>query len=221
MVLDVSSLPEDEDEDETADELTVDLDKCRRKKGLGRLHISHLLQMVLQDAQTRLTFKAQSVIQSDIRYYAPKQEDLAYPDILICAWHSLQGHLTLKIDLVSACVAARKPTSGMEIREKESVSQIFHLPSLDKQDTWYPTLRKTVWVLSQLHDFVKVHDPLALQLSLTEYISKASNIRGHRAGDSKPMPTVTYCSWRHAQDAESTHKPSGRTVISCAASAYP
>ena len=53
-------------------------------------------------------------------------------------------------------VAARKPTSGYEIKEKESVSQIFKLPSLDRQDTWYPTLRKTVWVLSQLHDFVKV-----------------------------------------------------------------
>jgi conserved oligomeric Golgi complex subunit 3 len=81
MVLDVSALPDDED---PADELTVDLDQSRKKKGLGQLHISHLLQMVLQDAQTRLTFKAQSVIQSDIRYYAPKQEDLAYPDILIC-----------------------------------------------------------------------------------------------------------------------------------------
>jgi hypothetical protein len=92
MVLDVSALPDDEDSDEPADELTIDLDQPRRKKkGLGQLHISHLLQMVLQDAQTRLTFKAQSVIQSDIRYYAPKQEDLAYPDILICACCSLQG----------------------------------------------------------------------------------------------------------------------------------
>lgn len=87
MVLDVSALPDDEDADESTDELPVDLDQPRKKtKGLGQLHISHLLQMVLQDAQTRLTFKAQSVIHSDIRYYAPKQEDLAYPDILICAW---------------------------------------------------------------------------------------------------------------------------------------
>lgn len=39
--------------------------------------------------------------------------------------------------------------------EKESISQLFQLPSLDKQETWFPTLRKTIWVLSQLHDFVK------------------------------------------------------------------
>jgi hypothetical protein len=99
MVLDVSALPDEEDSDETADELTVDLDMSLRKKGLGQLHISHLLQMVLQDAQTRLTFKAQSVIQSDIRYYDPKQEDLAYPDILICGWYSLQVDLTLRLIL--------------------------------------------------------------------------------------------------------------------------
>ncbi|THH31401.1 hypothetical protein EUX98_g2790 [Antrodiella citrinella] len=131
MVLDVPVADLEEDEDE--DELTVHLEKPK-KKGLKTLHISHLLQMVLQDAQTKLFFKAQSVIQSEIRYYVPKPEDLAYPEKL---------------------VAARKPVSGTEIREKESVSQIFRFKSLDKQDTWYPTLRRTVWVLSQLHDFVK------------------------------------------------------------------
>lgn len=54
--------------------------------------------------------------------------------------------------------AARKPVTGAEIKEKESVSQLFRFKSLNKQDTWYPTLRKTVWVLSQLHDFVKVRN---------------------------------------------------------------
>ena len=48
-----------------------------------RLQTSHLLKMVLQDAQTRLFFKAQSVIQSDIRHFVPKAEDLAYPDVLV------------------------------------------------------------------------------------------------------------------------------------------
>lgn len=86
MILDVATLADASDDDETpANELSVDLDKPKSKKGLGQLHISHLLEMVLQDAQTRLFFKAQSVIQSDIRYYTPKQEDLAYPDKLVGA----------------------------------------------------------------------------------------------------------------------------------------
>ncbi|KAH7911024.1 Sec34-like family-domain-containing protein [Hygrophoropsis aurantiaca] len=130
MVLDVAELP---DEPVDHDELILDFES-HKPKGLRKLHISHLLQMVLQDAQTRLFFKAQSVIQAEIRYYIPKPEDLAYPDKL---------------------VAARKPASQFDIKEKESTSRLFHLPSLDKQETWFPTLQKTVWVLSQLHDFVK------------------------------------------------------------------
>ena len=85
MVLDVPSLPDDEEGE--LDELILDLDQPRRQKGLRTLHISHLLQMVLQDAQTRLFFKAQSVIQSEIRYYVPKPEDLAYPDKLVGELH--------------------------------------------------------------------------------------------------------------------------------------
>ncbi|KAI0309583.1 hypothetical protein OF83DRAFT_1179458 [Amylostereum chailletii] len=112
------------------------------RRGLGTLHIGQLLQMVLQDAQTRLFFKAQAVIQSEIRYYAPSADDLAYPDKL---------------------VVARRPATGYEVREKESVSVLFRTSGADTRETWYPTLSKTVWVLSQLHDFVQpaIFDDLA------------------------------------------------------------
>ena len=86
MVLDVPSpspsttSPTDDNGD---DEFALDLDGPKKKKGLRRLHISHLLEMVLQDAQTRLFFKAQSVIQSEVRNYVPKGEDLNYPDKLV------------------------------------------------------------------------------------------------------------------------------------------
>ncbi|TFK18300.1 Sec34-domain-containing protein [Coprinopsis marcescibilis] len=132
-----------DDNDDNDSELTVDLDRAsltakRKSKGrLGqvgrRLHIKHLLQMVLQDAQTRLFFKAQALIQSDIKYYTPKREDLAWPDVI---------------------VAANQPRTGTEIREKETVSRIFKA-NMTQQETWYPTVRKMVWILSQLHDFVK------------------------------------------------------------------
>lgn len=70
MVLDQPIDDEIEEDGEKSDEL-------------GRLHIRQLLQMVLQDAQTRLFFKAQAVIQSEIRYYTPAAQDLAYPDKLV------------------------------------------------------------------------------------------------------------------------------------------
>ena len=62
-------------------------------------------------------------------------------------------------DTFHSLTAIRNPLSGGGIQypeKKENVSQIFHVKSLDKQETWYPTLQKTLWVLSQLHDFVKV-----------------------------------------------------------------
>ncbi|KAI0633496.1 Sec34-domain-containing protein [Trametes polyzona] len=171
MVLDVPSVPDASSDEETdLDELNLDLEHPRRHRGLRTLHISHLLQMVLQDAQTRLFFKAQSVIQSEIRYYVPKPEDLAYPDKL---------------------VAARKPASGTEIKEKQSVSRIFQVKSWDKQETWYPTLQKTVWVLSQLHEFVKpaIFDELAqeaIKYCLQTLVSAAETLK------SKNPPASVY-----------------------------
>lgn len=161
MVLDVAALPDalsSEEDEAIVDELAIDLDnpppnKFANKSGLGRLHISHLLQMILQDAQTRLFFKAQAVIQSDIRYYPAKPEDLRYPEKLIGPYSPLRS----KRSLIDPPIAARQPASSTEIKEKESISQIFSSPSLDRKDTWFPTLRKVVWVLSQLHEFVKVN----------------------------------------------------------------
>jgi hypothetical protein len=57
-------------------------------KGLGELRISGLLRMVLQDAQTRLVFKAQSVMQSEIRWFVPwaGTEEVDWPGVLEREW---------------------------------------------------------------------------------------------------------------------------------------
>ena len=39
--------------------------------------------MVLQDAQMRLFFKAQAMIQSEVQYHVPRLEDLRQPELLI------------------------------------------------------------------------------------------------------------------------------------------
>lgn len=108
-------------------------------KPLRRLHIARLLEMILQDAQTRLFFKAQAVIQSDIRYYTPSAEDLDYPARLRAPTTAVDTSLD---DL-------RSPISAGE--------ELFaSLPSKDMMSTWYPTLQKLHWILGLLHDFVKV-----------------------------------------------------------------
>ena len=145
----------DDDDDNNRHATNSNSDEKANGKLGRRLQISHLLKMVLQDAQTRLFFRAQSVIQSDIRHFVPKVDDLAYPDLLVGMCFLYRKKKEPKMIFFSFS-AANKESTGTEISEKESVSQIFRVPSLDKQDTWYPTLRKTVWVLEQLHDFVKV-----------------------------------------------------------------
>jgi hypothetical protein len=80
---------DDDDEDSFSDELNIDFDHPGREKSKDfvgkRLHTQHLLQMVLQDAQTRLFFKAQAVVQSEVRWYVPKGEDIAWPDVILSA----------------------------------------------------------------------------------------------------------------------------------------
>lgn len=96
MVLDVPNVESDDEEDEAASKFEDDdefISSKKRPRGLGKLHISRLLQMVLQDAQTRLFFKAQSIIQAEIRYYVPRPEDLAYPDKLVGASDTRDFHV--------------------------------------------------------------------------------------------------------------------------------
>ena len=78
-----SSNPSDEDDETdhfTSTALPDEHPGIVEQQQIGKiLNIGHLLQMILQDAQTRLVFKAQSVVQSDIKYYSPRNEDLKYP----------------------------------------------------------------------------------------------------------------------------------------------
>lgn len=79
----------DDDSLEIAPDLPEDFKSSSKENGLGDLRISGLLRMVLQDAQTRLVFKAQSVMQSEIRWFIPDAnagtEELDWPGVLIRA----------------------------------------------------------------------------------------------------------------------------------------
>jgi hypothetical protein len=57
--------------------------------------------------------------------------------------------------LLKMGVAAQEALTRSENREKESISRLFEGPGLNQRETWFPTLSKTVWVLSQLHDYVQ------------------------------------------------------------------
>lgn len=107
-------------------------------KPLGRLRFSVLLETILQDTQTRLVFRGQAVIQSEVLYYSPTRDDLLYPD-------KLELHKGKQLSLWTD-----------EERRLEGEVTGFRAPREDAQVSWYPTLQRTVWVLSKLNTHVNV-----------------------------------------------------------------
>ncbi|KAH8119149.1 Sec34-domain-containing protein [Phellopilus nigrolimitatus] len=155
MVLDVPETEPSSDDEEDAFHRNGTSSR-EAKQGLGKLHISHMLQSVLQDAQTRLFFKAQTVVQAEIRYYVPKADDLDYPKKLegACLGQSslvLDPYRLFKIGIDEA---QRRPKAS-DIKERQDETYLLRISSFDKRETWYATLRTAVAVLAQLHDFVQ------------------------------------------------------------------
>ncbi|CAE6419355.1 unnamed protein product [Rhizoctonia solani] len=107
-----------------------------RTPGLAKLHISHLLQMVLQDAQTRLFFKAQAIVQSEIRNYAAQPKDLDYPAKLREAVPFAQ--------------------SEVDDEDEDDDGITLKMPKLEPESTWYPPLLTIINILKKLHEYVKV-----------------------------------------------------------------
>ncbi|KZT42506.1 cis-golgi transport vesicle tethering complex subunit [Sistotremastrum suecicum HHB10207 ss-3] len=123
------------------------------------LDLSRLLQTLLQDAQTRLFFKAQAFIQSDIKNYVPREDDLVFTTEKSQARSSVDDVYTLG--------------SG-------GIMDFITVSGLKNQSTWYPALRRMMWVLSQLQDFIQpaifndiAHEAVSVTL---QSIISASNV---------------------------------------------
>lgn len=110
----------------------------RRRRPLARLHTEVLLNMVLQDAQARLVFRAQAVVQAEVAYYSPKPADLEWPE-------KLSG------------IQAGEPLVSRAQRDEDDDDPLFmHLPPAEAQETWYPTLRVTLSVLACMYSYIDV-----------------------------------------------------------------
>lgn len=136
----------------------------RRRKPLSRLHTEVLLKMVLQDAQTRLVFRSQALIQADVQYYAPKDGDLDYPEKLgtgkSIPLSTLRVKLTWMVGMEGKALVSRPANTISLDMDDDDDPILLSLPPPESQETWYPTLRVTLWVLSCLYTYVDVSSQL-------------------------------------------------------------
>ncbi|KAI9246933.1 Sec34-like family-domain-containing protein [Phascolomyces articulosus] len=148
------------DDSLTADDSTTD-DNERHK-----LEFGHLIQNVLEDSQGRLVFRAQTYIDNDIQKYQPTPEDYeVYAATAID--HITKTSIVLegsKAFTENPGVPATLPieeadTSDTPSNEKQNSSvDISESPlgqGTDSTRGWFPTLQKTLWILSKLYHCVQ------------------------------------------------------------------
>lgn len=120
------------------------------------------MQSPLQDAQARIIFRAQNVIRGDIENFVPKPEDLDYPE----------RNRVIQVPLTSnRPTKALDPVSPME---GENPSQ-FDTDAVFQG--WYPSLRKSVWLLSRIYRLVNVSYPRMKNLCIFTDIWLVYSIR--------------------------------------------
>lgn len=118
----------------------------------SNMRFSELLGTVLQDVQTRLVFRAQYIVEAEVLNYAPKPEELDYPALLVESRGKGKGKETPTL------AQWQKENGGvlaMGVVEEDGIA-VFKLPPQEVMENWYPTLKKTLWVLSRLHSYVNV-----------------------------------------------------------------
>ena len=121
----------------------------------NRFDFTGLIQPALQDAQTRLVFRAQAILRDDIENYKSKSADIDYPAqnrrVSLSGTKSngpvLSGQKTSKSESIP------KPP---EIVESDSPNGQWGLDAAASLQGWYPTLKKAIWLLSRIYRLVNV-----------------------------------------------------------------
>ena len=125
----------------------------------NQLDFSTLIRQALEDAQTRLVFRAQAILRDEIENFRPKPADLDYP--------ARNRHVSLSGSKSNGpATSGRKgsiaepstpvPKDPMIIDEGDSPSGRWGFDTEAALEGWYPTLRKAIWLLSRIYRLVNV-----------------------------------------------------------------
>jgi conserved oligomeric Golgi complex subunit 3 len=122
----------------------------------AQLDFSALIQPALQDAQTRLVFRTQAILRDEIENFKPKPEDLDYPARAKTAPSSgtkANGPVTSGKRLHAAETLPKDP---IIVEDSDSPNGRFGFDIEASFRSWYPTLRKAIWLLSRIYRLVNV-----------------------------------------------------------------
>ncbi|PGH11319.1 hypothetical protein AJ79_04935 [Helicocarpus griseus UAMH5409] len=134
----------------------------------NQLDFSILIQPALEDAQTRLVFRAQAILRDDIEKYKPRPEDLDYParnrKVILPGSNGKdrrQSFAEPTTPVPKMPMVVDKDPDSPQDRDSR-----WDFDSRSVFEGWYPTLRKAVWLLSRIYRLVNstVFDDLAHQI---------------------------------------------------------
>jgi conserved oligomeric Golgi complex subunit 3 len=107
----------------------------------AQLDVGLIVQPALKDAQSRLVFRTENLIINEIQNFVPKDRDLDYPRLL---------HVT------SGVANPMSPNSPDRDVLSPTLGGGEYFDSGVLFQGWYPTLRKSIWILSKIYRLVNV-----------------------------------------------------------------
>jgi hypothetical protein len=131
-----------------------DIDDEPEEYEQGQLDFSVLIQPALEDAQTRLVFRAQAILRDEIENFRPKPSDLDYP-----ARNQATSLSGTKLDGPVTSGRRGSASNRQEVLADDEEGLVNSKFGYDMERTyrsWYPTLRKAIWLLSRIYRLVNV-----------------------------------------------------------------
>ena len=137
-----------------------DLDEEAEPLDTNQLDFSLLIREGLEEAQTRLVFRAQSILRDDIERYKPKKEELDYParnrQVSLSGTKSKGAGANHARKGSAAEPTTPMPKTPMVVEEGDSPNGRWGFDTQAVFQGWYPTLRKAIWLLSRIYRLVNV-----------------------------------------------------------------
>ncbi|KAI8090069.1 Sec34-like family-domain-containing protein [Gilbertella persicaria] len=121
----------------------------------NEVKFGHLIQNILEDTQARLVFRAQMFIQSDIQNYQTKPQDFEIVRSKPKTEEDKKTSVVLDPNVSTTATLAVTSEDASDTQSIQSNRSNLLSEGNDSSSGWFPTLQKTLWLLSKLYRSVQ------------------------------------------------------------------